>query len=209
MLQTQAVDQATMELIKDLQKKEYLKDFYLAGGTALALKLGHRKSIDIDLFSNFSFDIQYILESLTFDFNFNLFSSAPNTLKGSISNIKIDIISHRYNLINNPILIEDIFLLSIEDIIAMKLNAITINGQRIKDFIDIYFLLDKYSINEMLSFYIKKYNSHNSVNVLKSLIWFNDVDTSEWPLILYNKQLSWSKVKKTIKKTVFEYTLSQ
>ncbi len=132
-----------------------------------------------------------------------------NANENKDNNIKIDIISHRYNLINNPILIEDIFLLSIEDIIAMKLNAITINGQRIKDFIDIYFLLDKYSINEMLSFYIKKYNSHNSVNVLKSLIWFNDVDTSEWPLILYNKQLSWSKVKKTIKKTVFEYTLSQ
>ena len=91
----------------------------------------------------------------------------------------------------------------------MKLNAITINGQRIKDFIDVYFLLDKYSINEMLSFYKIKYNSHNTVNVLKSLIWFNDIDTSEWPLILYDKQLSWNKVKKTIKKAVFEYTLSQ
>ncbi len=209
MLQTQAVDDSTLELIKKLQKKEYLKNFYLAGGTALAISLGHRKSIDIDLFSDFSFDIQYLIDSLNHDFDFNLFSSAPNTLKGSISNIKIDIIAHRYKLINVPILYSDILLLSIEDIIAMKLNAITVNGQRIKDFIDIFFLLDKYNIDEMLKYYQIKYNSQNPANVLKSLTWFNDVDTSEWPMILYNKNLTWSKVKIGIKQKVLEYTFSK
>ena len=56
MLHHEAVDTPTLELIKSLQDKEYLNGFYLVGGTALAMQLGHRKSIDIDLFSNFSFD---------------------------------------------------------------------------------------------------------------------------------------------------------
>lgn len=73
MLQKQAVEPSTLELIKKLQDKDYLHGFHLVGGTALALNIGHRNSIDIDLFSNFSFETQQLLENLTHDFQFNLF----------------------------------------------------------------------------------------------------------------------------------------
>ena len=76
MLHKETVDQSTLELLIQIQQKEYMKGFFLVGGTALALKLGHRKSIDIDLFSNFSFDAGQILENLSADFRFNLFFSA-------------------------------------------------------------------------------------------------------------------------------------
>jgi hypothetical protein len=182
-----------------LQGKEYLKGFYLVGGTALALTMGHRKSIDIDLFSDFNFDTGAMLENLSADFPFKLFFSANNTLKGSINGIQVDILAHRYPLVCEPLVIEDISMLSREDIVAMKLNAISVSGQRVKDFIDIFYLLDLYSVEEMIGFYKIKYLQYNEVNVLKSLTWFEDVDLSDWPVILKTPKLKWGTITKKIK----------
>ena len=208
MLHTQAVDPITLELIKNLQQKDYLHGFHLVGGTALALKLGHRKSIDIDLFSDFSFDASQILEKLSFDYSFNLYFSAANTIKGSINNVQIDIIAHRYPLVKEPEIVENISMLSVEDIIAMKLNAISTSGQRVKDFIDLYYLLQTYCLNEMLTFYNIKYKQYNEVNILKSITYFNDVDLSDWPVMLNNPKLKWNDIKKKIIKVTMEYTKS-
>lgn len=198
MLHKETVDQTTLELLIQLQQKEYLKGFYLAGGTALALKTGHRKSVDLDLFSNFSFDAVQLLDNLSNDFSFTLFFSANNTLKGSINQVQVDILAHRYPLVGDPVVIENICMLSVEDIAAMKLNAISVSGQRVKDFIDIYFLLKYYSIEEMVGFYKKKYSQYNEANVLKSLCWFEEVDLSDWPVLLKTPKLRWETVKKTI-----------
>ena len=206
MLYTQAVEPSTLDLLKDLQSKEYLKWFYLVEGTALALKIGHRKSIDIDLFSNFSFDALQVLEKLSFDYKFNLFFSATNTLKGSINNVQVDIIAHRYPFVKEPELIENFSMLSVEDILAMKLNAIAVSGQRVKDFIDIYYFLQSYSLAEMVSFYQKKYALGNEVNILKSIIYFDDVDLTDWPILLKEPTLKWSAVKKRITQATLAYT---
>lgn len=199
MLHQESIDQSTLELLIKLQKKEYLKGFYLVGGTALALTIGHRKSVDIDLFSDFNFDAGFMLENLSADFNFELFFSANNTLKGSIDGIQIDILAHRYSLVRVPMVIDDISMLSVEDIVAMKLNAISVSGQRVKDFIDIFYLLDEYTVGEMIGFYKLKYPHYNEVNVLKSLNWFEDVDLSDWPVILKTPKLKWGTVTKKIK----------
>jgi len=206
MLHTQAIDNTTLELLKNLQQKEYLQGFYLVGGTALALKLGHRKSVDIDLFSDFSFDASQILEKLSFDFSFTLFFSAANTIRGSINQIQIDIIAHRFSLVKEPEIVENISMLSVEDISAMKLNAISTSGQRVKDFIDLYYLLQVYSLSEMLTFYKKKYTQYNEVNILKSITYFNDVDLSGWPVLIKNPVLKWIEVKKRIIKAVMDFT---
>jgi hypothetical protein len=198
MLYKEAIDQSTLELLKDLQSKMYLEGFYLVGGTALALLCGHRKSIDIDLFSDFKFDAGYLLEKLYFDFQLQLFFSAENTIKGSINGVQIDVIAHRYPLIGKPQKLEGISILSVEDIAAMKLNAIAVSGQRVKDFIDIYYLLEEFSLADLISFYKKKYTQYNEVNVLKSVTWFNDVELDDWPLILKNKNLNWEEVKDRI-----------
>lgn len=205
MLHKETVDQSTLELLNQLQQKEYLKGFYLVGGTALALKMGHRKSIDLGLFSNFSFDAVQLLENLSADFSFTLFFSANNTLKGSIGQIQVDILSHRYPLVCDPVRIESIGMLSVGDIIAMKLNAISVSGQRVKDFIDIYYLLDLYSIEEMIGFYKKKYSQYNEANVLKSLCWFEEVDLSDWPVLLKTPKLRWGTIMKRIKEATSTY----
>ncbi|MDD4225851.1 MAG: nucleotidyl transferase AbiEii/AbiGii toxin family protein [Mariniphaga sp.] len=198
MLHKETIDQPTLELLKKLQQKKYLKDFFLVGGTALALLYGHRKSVDIDLFSNFSFDTERLLENLSSDFQFQLFFSAENTIKGSINGTQVDIIAHRYPLIRKPVKEEGISILAVEDIAAMKLNAIAVSGQRVKDFIDIYYLLDYFSLHELISFYKEKYTRFNEVNVLKSITWFNDVALEDWPVILKDKEINWDEVKNRI-----------
>ena len=205
MLHTEAIDDTVLELLRVLQSKEYLKGFYLTGGSALALYLGHRKSVDIDLFSNFGFDVAQMVENINQDFPFQFFYSSTNTLRGSIGNIKTDIIAHRYPYIKEPVIRDNYSVMSEEDIIAMKLNAIMTSGQRIKDFIDIYFLLDKYDIADMVRFYKTKYNQDNDGLILKSLIYFNDVDNSDWPILIKNPGLKWGGIKKRIEDVVMRY----
>jgi hypothetical protein len=202
---TEAVEASTLELIKSLQSKNYLEGFYLVGGTALALYIGHRRSVDIDLFSNIGFDASLLLENIHQDFQYQLFSTASNTLKGSIFNLEVDILAHRYAYLNTPQNIDGIFVLSEPDIIAMKLNAISTSGQRSKDFIDIFYLLDKYDIASMLDFYKTKYDQQNDTVILKSLIYFDDVDLSDWPVLLLNPNLKWADVKKKIDRAVMHY----
>jgi len=208
MLPAQAVDRSTLDLITGLQSKKYLEGFYLVGGTALALLLGHRRSLDIDLFADSDFDTLLLQEQLFHDFQFSSLFSAKNTLKGSIRNIKVDFIAHRYPLVAEPVVERGINLLSEMDIIAMKLNSIANSGQRAKDFIDIYFLLRKYKLREMISFYRQKYSLNNEMVVVKSLIWFEDAGLSDWPVMILEPRLNWAKVTTSLKKAVAEYLKS-
>jgi len=201
----EAVEIQTLELIKRLQGKEYMKGFCLVGGTALALYLGHRKSVDIDLFTNVSFDASLLLENIHQDFQYQLTFTAGNTLKGSIDNIEVDFLAHRYPYILNPVTLSGIIMLSMQDIAAMKFNAISTSGQRSKDFIDIYYLLEYFDLKTMLSFYRTKYNQENDTFILKSLIYFDEVDLSDWPVLVKKPNLKWNDVKRRLEKSVMQY----
>lgn len=202
MLHKGTVDPATLELLISLQEKPYLSGFHLVGGNALSLWFGHRKSIDIDLFSNVGFDSSELLENLQQDYEINLFNTAGNTIRGSIKQVKVDFIAHRYPYLNNPIMIDGISILAVPDIMAMKLNAIATSGQRSKDFIDIYFGLNKFDLDHMLDFYKRKYNQTNIIHVLKSLIYYEDVDLSDWPVLLLQPDLKWEDVTSELEKVV-------
>ena len=100
---------------------------------------------------------------------------------------------------------DNFFILSEEDIIAMKLNAIITSGERAKDFIDIYLLLEKFELADMIRFYNSKYNQENDGLILKSLIYFDDVDISDWPILIKSPGLKWSVIKKRIEDVVMRY----
>ncbi len=204
MLFKTTVEPTTLELLISLQSKDYLKGFHLVGGTALSLYMGHRKSVDLDLFSNFSFDASGKIESILQDYSLQLYSTAPDTIRGSIDNVNVDFIAHRFPYLNEPPVIDGIKILSLPDLIAMKLNAISVSGQRSKDFIDIYFILEegKFTIDDMLKFYMAKYNQRGDMHIIKSLIYFDEVDLSDWPVLLKTPLLKWSDVKKRIKEEV-------
>jgi hypothetical protein len=206
MLHKETVDPLSIKLLTELQEKPYLDGFFLVGGTALALLLGHRKSIDLDLFSDFDFDVSELLESLQQDYQYQMFYSAKNTLKGAINGINIDILAHRYPYIGKPLSVNDIKMLSIPDIIAMKLNAISGSGQRVKDFIDIFFLLRTFDLDEMIKFYKNKYALNNEAVALKSLVYFDDIDFSDWPELISEPELQWKTIAQSLENEVMNYS---
>jgi len=196
------IDPFTFELTQKLQALPELKDFYLVGGTALALQLGHRNSIDIDLFTNTLYDKDLIISTLTFaGFKFVPEYIFKNSIIGFVNEVKVDFIFHPYPLIKEPITEEGITFLSLEDITAMKLNAITNSGKRLKDFIDVYYLLEHFSIHQMLEFYTTKYKDFNPLIALKSINYFDDIDPDIDPPKLKIK-LPLEKIKKRINDAV-------
>jgi hypothetical protein len=191
------IEQATFELIQQLQNFSELKEFYLVGGTALTLQFGHRNSVDIDLFSTKDFLDSTIINFLRTNFTIDLVYNKPNSIICIINGVKVDFIKHDYPIIEQIITEEGIRMLSPQDICAMKLNAIQNSGQRLKDFIDIYFLLEHFSIKQMLEFYSKKYPIMNPVIALRAITYFDDIDPNIDPPKLVTP-LPLEKIKKRI-----------
>lgn len=195
MLYTETVSSSTLELLKRIMNDPKMNSFVLVGGTALALQIGHRISVDIDLFCYEDFAANQLREYLESEYTFETDFIAENTLKGEIEGIQIDCITHKYPWIEPFNNYNDIRTASIEDICAMKLNAIAGNGTRIKDFIDIAYLSLKHSLSDMLGFYEKKYSS-NTLMPLKALVFFEDVNTKEPVNMMNREKINWNKIKK-------------
>ena len=205
MLHKETVSHTTLELIKSLQADSMFQGFLLVGGTALSLQIGHRISVDIDLFTRDEFDTRELLEYLEQTYSFQLQYIHKNTLKGIIGNVFVDFIRHNYQLIDKPVSDSNIHMASIKDIAAMKLNAIDGNGTRVKDFIDIYFLLKKHSFSELIDFYCTKYESRNDFHIVKSLTYFNDIIVNDWPNMYLEKNLTMADLKNYILKKRDEF----
>jgi len=200
MLFKETVEPTTLALIQLLQRDPLFEDFYLVGGTALSLQLGHRTSVDIDLFSRSPFNHEFFLEQLEKKYSFSLQYMNKNTLKGIVNGVFIDILTHDYVYISETIEIEGIKMLDKKDIAAMKINAISGNGTRAKDFIDIYFLLKEFQFGQLIEFYLKKYGFRNEFHAIKSLTFFNDMNTNDWPVLKKEPKLTVSKLKRELVK---------
>jgi hypothetical protein len=164
--------------LKVLQEDENLTGFYLVGGTALALKIGHRKSIDLDLFSPAPFNTNTLTEYLSSKYGFeksNPKSVSKVILQGFIENVRVDWVLNKYPFVENPEMIEGIRLYSLKDIAAMKLIAISDSGSRLKDFVDIAYLSTVMSFNEMLDAFGQKYNVELNRAIL-GITYFSDID---------------------------------
>lgn len=133
-LDSSIIEEHTLLVLGSICADEMMKAFTLVDGTALALQLGHRYSIDLDLFAIKSFETDTIQDHLTAEYDFQTSALEKNTLLGSIDGIKVDIITHAYPLIGEVQYIDGVRLASLSDIAAMKLNAIAHSGTRYKDF---------------------------------------------------------------------------
>ena len=196
MLQFQTVESNTLELLRSLMQKEYLNSFVLVGGTALALQLGNRKSIDLDLFSNTDFSSNELLISLLDDYQIVVNNQLSQTLFSTINEVEVDFIKFHYPFIRPIVIIENIRMASLEDIAAMKLDAITGRGSK-KDFYDLFFLLKQYSIDELFSFYTEKYPHQTTFHVARSLTYFEDAEMQPNPVV-FDKTITWELVKQKI-----------
>lgn len=209
MLHKEAVSQGTLELIQSLQSVEMLRSFTLVGGTALSLQIGHRISIDIDLFTRDEFDELSLLEYLEHHYDFQEQYRHKNTLKGIIKGVFVDLIRHNYQDVEKPIIHNNLRIAGKQDIAAMKVNAISGDGTRIKDFIDLYFLLKDFTLSEIIDFYRIKYNTRNDFHAMKSLVFFDDIITDPWPNMIREKSLSIDKIKDEITRQMNVYLESR
>lgn len=197
MLQTQTVEPATLELLKKLQQEPLLASFNLVGGTALALRIGHRKSVDLDLFTHEDFDLEELKSMLVEKYGMKIAFARGKTLKGFIGGVMVDCIRYNYPHLQTPDEIEGVRLESVPDIIAMKLAAISQNGTRIKDFIDVATLSTLYSLDEMLQFYANKFPEDNIVVPAKALTYFDEINFDE-SVVMTLSEFSWEKVAKRL-----------
>ena len=202
MLYLSTISPSTLELLNQLLKIDEFSGLRLAGGTALALQIGHRKSIDLDFFGEVNFtDLngQNIfkgfksVESLKVSKNINIFE---------INDVKVDFVNYSYPWLTDPIILDGIRMAQMEDIAAMKLAAITGRGTR-KDFIDLYFLLRKFTLEDIFQYYQQKYADASPYLVLKSLVYFDDAENDISVNMIEN--ISWEEVKSKISNEVIDF----
>jgi len=195
MLYSKTVEPSTLGLIKELQSKIYMQNFMLVGGTALALQIGHRTSTDIDLFLNEPFDTEIIRNELELDFRCDIKSVYRFALFLFVNDVKVDIVYQKSKMLNPPIIFDSVKMASLEDLCAMKLMAITNRG-KLRDFVDVYMLLQKFELKAMLEMWSEKYQNENYELVLRSLTYFEDAKMEgnlKWFF-----PFNWDKICKTI-----------
>jgi hypothetical protein len=168
--------------------------FALAGGTSLALRLGHRISTDLDFFSIDPFEPE-TLASLLGVGPEAILGQASGTLRLRMRGVKAEFLRHNYPRLCQNESIEGIEMWSLPDVAAMKLNAISNRGSK-KDFYDVAALLSRFSLRSMLDFYQTKYQPASMMMVVRSLSWFDDADAEPDPISL--RKTSWNGVIDTI-----------
>ena len=200
MLQTRTIEPGTLELLKRLMLLPILEPFFLVGGTALALQLGHRKSIDLDLFTPELFNNSSLVETLATNFDISIELEEPNMLITNIEGVKVDFVKMGYPILSPTLLIEGVRMLNLRDIAPMKLKAIAQRGSK-KDFFDIYFLLDQLPLETMISLFKQKFKMHEVFHIVKSLTYFEDAEQSANPVV-FDESVTWNKVKTSINKAI-------
>ena len=196
MLQIRTITPDTLELLKRLQSIPELTDTRLVGGTALAFHLGHRLSIDLDLFGKFDHEtITETLKSEAFD-DFYVLSESKVIKRYLINQVKVDIVKYdRYQWLEEAVIDNQIRIAGLKDIAAMKIAAITNRGTK-KDFVDLFFLLQTFNIKEIIEFYQVKYFDANLFTVMLSLVYFDDAEKEDMPKMLI--PTAWKDVKTRI-----------
>jgi hypothetical protein len=196
-LHLEILPEGQLRLLKLISGEPFIKDFYLGGGTCLALYLGHRQSFDFDFFMPADFDTSHVINILTKIGRYERGNEEKNTINGMLDNVRISFFGYKYDIIDDFGLSNGIRLAGIRDIAAMKLEAIAGRGSR-KDFVDMFFLLQQFSLEEIFSFHALKYGVglSNQYHHLKSLVYFTDAEAEAMPLMI--KPLEWSLVKNRI-----------
>nr|WP_287802757.1 nucleotidyl transferase AbiEii/AbiGii toxin family protein [Prevotella sp.] len=196
MLSYETVEPRTLELLKSLMQEPVFNDMRLVGGTALALQYGHRQSIDLDFFGDLTCEQEKTQEILSKYGKVTVLKETKNIRIYVVDNIKVDFVHYScYPWLEDAIFEDGIRLASPKDIAAMKINAIEGRGTR-KDFVDVFFLLKHYSLQEILSFYKAKYPNYSDFRAMMSLTYFEDAEMQPMPKMFNNT--SWPDMQKVI-----------
>ena len=203
MLSIQTVRPDTLELLKAISAQPEVKELRLVGGTALALQYGHRQSVDLDFFGRLPEDKDELIDVVRRVGDVTVLNRSKIILQMVVNQVKVDFVDYsRYPWIEEPILGDGFVLASDKDIAAMKINAIMGRGTR-KDFIDLYVLLQHYSLTQIMDFYRQKYPEFSEYRALLSMTYFDDAEMQDMPLMFI--KTPWESMKTSIIQAVEAY----
>lgn len=176
------------------------KKFYLAGGTSLALQIGHRDSVDFDFFSDEEFDTKKIFEETKENFKdhkLTIIQEEKNTLTVLVNDFaKVSFFYYPYKLVADKIETPYFNIAGEIDIGCMKLSEITSRATN-KDYVDLFYILQKIKLEELLKVTSKKIPELDKGLILKSLVYFEDIKID--PIkFKHNKEVLMKNVKKFI-----------
>lgn len=203
-METNILPVGYQKIIKKLLKLQFIRNFYLSGGTALALQLGHRESIDFDFFSKDEVNPEEILKQLKTAFILKDVSISKGTLNCVVDGVKFQFLYYPYSLLEKFVNWEGINLSSVIDVACTKLITVSARGSK-KDFIDIYFILKKYSLGKLFEKMDMKYKGidFNKVHILKSLTSFEEADKQPVPKM--HIPADWESMKKKISSETIKF----
>ena len=219
MLRKETVSPALLDCLAVLMEMETIKAHRLVGGTALALQLGHRVSVDIDLFSDEKNDYEKIQEELYEKFG-NKFARG-RTISNSFSygiaiylhDVKTDLLDWKAKFIRPVVTVEHLRIASVEDIIPMKFNTFLCSPEfaryEKKDYVDIATLLRAHSLEQMMSLYNEKYPGGllSSRLIIEGLLLNEMADKKVMPKMLNAE--TWESTKKQIEKSIDQFISSK
>ena len=203
MLSIQTIKPDTLELLKTISMLPEVQETRLVGGTALALQYGHRQSVDLDFFGCLPEDKDALVDAIRRVGEVTILNRSKIILQMVVNQVKVDFVDYsRYPWIDEPVRGDGFVLASDKDIAAMKINAIIGRGTR-KDFIDLYVLLQHYSLPEIMEFYKQKYPEFSEYRALLSMTYFDDAEMQDMPLMFI--ETPWEDMKSAIIKAVKAY----
>lgn len=177
----------------DLHARSVLGGFYLAGGTGLALRYGHRLSVDFDLFQPHAFSAADLLAKLGGAAGLSDIETASSTLHLQLRGIKVSFLHYPYPLMFPVADLGSLAVADPRDIACMKVDAISSRGTR-RDFIDLYVTAQEYGVAQILEWFDVKYAAtpFNRVHILKSMTYFRDAEQEPMPHML--APIQWPEV---------------
>lgn len=191
-------------ILNDIMENPVFDPFYLVGGTSLSLRLGHRKSVDIDLFTNAPYDsLDFSVFEKFFQDNYQYYYCSDRTGivgfgrsyyvgESEDENIKVDLFYHD-EIVDPCDRMDNIRIASLEDVIAMKVDIVSRSGRK-KDFWDLHELLNTYSVSEMIEFHKYRYEyTHDRNQIVANFTNFSCADEDLDPVCLKGKE--WELIK--------------
>ena len=188
-----------VEVLRNVAPIAQAAGFYLSGGTAVALHLGHRRSLDFDWFAAFDFDPDSVERKLlTLLPSTTITSKAEGTLHALASGVQLSFLRYRYPFLQ-PVVGWTEFgcdLGSIPDLAAMKVAAVANRGSR-KDFVDLYAMgVSGLTLAEMVRLYTRRFTDDDLAHVMRSLTYFNDAEREPMPEMLW--PATWPEMKSAV-----------
>ena len=190
----EVISDATEAALRSLRDAKVLDRFYLAGGTGLALRFGHRMSRDFDFFVPSLFDENSLLAEVDRLVGFSLVAKEPHTLHAVVQETKVSFLGYPYPMLFPSAQFLQVAIADSRDIACMKISAIASRGMK-RDFVDLYASAQQFGLGALLQLFERKYaqSKYNRLHILKSLTFFEDAEKDPMPHMLI--PMDWEQVK--------------